>query len=46
MKNCLGLSDLLQSQRNGASNYNQKPTNDNREINTKITEESFEFTTP
>ena len=44
MKNCLGLSDLLQSQRNGPSN--QQPLNDNREINTKITEGSFEFATP
>ena len=42
----LGLSDFLQSQRYGPSNYNQQPSNDRsgQEINEKITKEGFSLT--
>ena len=44
-KLCSGLSDFLQSQRYGPSNYNQQPSIDNshQEVNAKITKEGFVF---
>ena len=45
VKLCSGLSDFLQAQRYGPSNYNHQPSNDNsnQEVNAKLTKEGFDF---